>query len=41
MIEGKQYKVRVKGDYSDCAMFDPVEDQMLKQYEPVFQLLGL
>ena len=24
MIEGKEYKLRVKGDYSDCAMFDLV-----------------
>ena len=24
MIEGKEYTIRVKGDYSDCAIFDPV-----------------
>ncbi len=25
LIEGKQYTVRVLGDYSNCAIFDPVE----------------
>ena len=24
-IEGKQYKARVLGDYSNCAVFDPIE----------------
>lgn len=24
MIEGKQYKVKVNGDYSDCAIFEPI-----------------
>jgi hypothetical protein len=24
MIEGQQYKARVMGDFSDCAIFDPV-----------------
>jgi hypothetical protein len=24
LIEGQQYKVRVLGNYSDCAIFDPV-----------------
>jgi hypothetical protein len=23
-IEGKQYRTRVLGDFSDCAIFDPV-----------------
>ena len=25
MIEGKEYTIRVKGDYSDCAIFDLVK----------------
>ena len=24
LINGEQYKIRVKGDYSDCAMFDKI-----------------
>lgn len=24
LIEGKQYKTRVLGDFSDCAIFDPI-----------------
>lgn len=24
LIEGKQYTARIKGDFSDCAIFDPI-----------------
>lgn len=26
LIDGKQYKCRILGDYSDCAIFDPIEE---------------
>ena len=33
-FEGKEYRVRVVGDYSDCAFLDPVVDDRPKTLDP-------